>query len=264
MQVSVPGTYQKPAPYKLQTLTYSTGWAFTGRLPGISAAWAPAMEYIPATEPNSARARGRMYPSQRQGDHQRGELRASPYPELITATLQIPATGDLRCDYWYKVSLGPSMRNQALRSGELRIFERCCRKGTRKLQLRRQSDAPQRALPSLFCNCMSGSGHDSASAIRDARLLAGDSRSGIGWAKGIPRSAVAHLKGWPKARSRPWPSVWTAARRAPTQDEVRDLNFDRAIRSVSLKRSTGGRSTLRSCAIRLLRIPNPRPGCHHG
>src|SRR5215467_89928 len=150
MQVSVPGTYQKPAPYKLQTLTYSTGRAFTGRLPGISAAWAPAMEYIPATEPNSARARGRMYPSQRQGDHQRGELRASPYPELITATLQIPATGDLRCDYWYKVSLGPSMRNRALRSGELRIFGRCCRKSTRNQQLRRQSDTRQRALSSPF------------------------------------------------------------------------------------------------------------------
>src|SRR5262249_61138738 len=27
--VSVPGTYQKPAPYRLQTFTYSTGLAFT-------------------------------------------------------------------------------------------------------------------------------------------------------------------------------------------------------------------------------------------
>src|SRR5215813_13838035 len=35
--VSVPGTYQKPAPYRLQTFTYSTGLAFTGR----SAACAP-------------------------------------------------------------------------------------------------------------------------------------------------------------------------------------------------------------------------------
>src|SRR5262245_45920649 len=37
-QVSVPGTYQKPAPYRLQILTYSTGLALTGR----SAACAPA------------------------------------------------------------------------------------------------------------------------------------------------------------------------------------------------------------------------------
>src|ERR1051325_2307900 len=36
-QVSVPGTYQKPAPYRLQTFTYSTGLVFTGR----SAACAP-------------------------------------------------------------------------------------------------------------------------------------------------------------------------------------------------------------------------------
>src|ERR1700751_5532499 len=35
--VSVPGTYQKPAPYRLQTFTYSTGLALTGR----SAACAP-------------------------------------------------------------------------------------------------------------------------------------------------------------------------------------------------------------------------------
>src|SRR3984957_17444612 len=47
--VSVPGTYQKPAPYRLQTLTYSTGLAFTGR----SAACAPAPATIPAAEPGS-------------------------------------------------------------------------------------------------------------------------------------------------------------------------------------------------------------------
>src|SRR5690349_14202696 len=45
--VSVPGTYQKPAPYRLQTLTYSTGLAFTGR----SAACAPATATRPAAEP---------------------------------------------------------------------------------------------------------------------------------------------------------------------------------------------------------------------
>src|SRR5882762_6102543 len=47
--VSVPGTYQKPAPYRLQTFTYSTGLAFTGR----SAACAPATATRPAAEPRS-------------------------------------------------------------------------------------------------------------------------------------------------------------------------------------------------------------------
>src|SRR6476469_4495672 len=45
--VSVPGTYQKPAPYRLQTFTYSTGLAFTGR----SAACAPTTATRPAAEP---------------------------------------------------------------------------------------------------------------------------------------------------------------------------------------------------------------------
>src|SRR3981189_2698683 len=45
--VSVPGTYQKPAPYRLQTFTYSTGLAFTGR----SAACAPATATRPAPQP---------------------------------------------------------------------------------------------------------------------------------------------------------------------------------------------------------------------
>src|ERR1700758_3122505 len=45
--VSVPGTYQRPAPYRLQTFTYSTGLAFTGR----SAACAPATATRPAAEP---------------------------------------------------------------------------------------------------------------------------------------------------------------------------------------------------------------------
>src|SRR6266849_1787886 len=49
MQVSVPGTYQKPAPYRLQTLTYSTGLAFTAR----SAACAPATATRPAADPRS-------------------------------------------------------------------------------------------------------------------------------------------------------------------------------------------------------------------
>src|SRR6266853_1184838 len=43
----LPGTYQKPAPYRLQTFTYSTGLAFTGR----SAACAPATATRPAAEP---------------------------------------------------------------------------------------------------------------------------------------------------------------------------------------------------------------------
>src|SRR5712675_462323 len=45
--VSVPGTYQNPAPYRLQTLTYSAGLAFTGR----SAACSPATATRPAAEP---------------------------------------------------------------------------------------------------------------------------------------------------------------------------------------------------------------------
>src|SRR6195256_1101886 len=45
--VSVPGTYQKPAPYRLQTFTYSTGLALRGR----SAACAPATATRPAAEP---------------------------------------------------------------------------------------------------------------------------------------------------------------------------------------------------------------------
>src|ERR1041385_7499753 len=48
-QVSVPGTYQKPAPYRLQTFTYSTGLALTGR----SAACAPATAARPAAVPGS-------------------------------------------------------------------------------------------------------------------------------------------------------------------------------------------------------------------
>src|ERR1700736_6789558 len=47
MQVSVPGIYQKPAPYKEQILTYSTALALTGR----SAACAPLMARRPAAEP---------------------------------------------------------------------------------------------------------------------------------------------------------------------------------------------------------------------
>src|SRR6516165_1102131 len=47
MQVSVPGIYQKPAPYSEQTLTYSTALAFTGR----SAACAPPTASKPAAEP---------------------------------------------------------------------------------------------------------------------------------------------------------------------------------------------------------------------
>src|ERR1043166_1223268 len=46
-QVSVPGTYQKPAPYRLQIFTYSTGLALTGR----SAACAPATATRPAAPP---------------------------------------------------------------------------------------------------------------------------------------------------------------------------------------------------------------------
>src|SRR3981189_2663313 len=47
MQVSVPGIYQKPAPYREQILTYSTALALTGR----SAAFAPPMARRPAPEP---------------------------------------------------------------------------------------------------------------------------------------------------------------------------------------------------------------------
>src|SRR3981189_3884678 len=47
MQVSVPGIYQKPAPYREQILTYSTALALTGR----SAACAPLMATKPAAEP---------------------------------------------------------------------------------------------------------------------------------------------------------------------------------------------------------------------
>src|ERR1700704_2929505 len=47
MQVSVPGIYQKPAPYREQILTYSTALALTGR----SAACAPPMATRPAAEP---------------------------------------------------------------------------------------------------------------------------------------------------------------------------------------------------------------------
>src|SRR5258705_7684008 len=46
--VSVPGTYQKPAPYRVQIFTYSTGLALTGR----SAACAPATATKPAAEPS--------------------------------------------------------------------------------------------------------------------------------------------------------------------------------------------------------------------
>src|SRR5215470_10429771 len=49
MQVSVPGMYQKPAPYSEQILTYSTALAFTGR----SAACAPPMTAKAAAEPRT-------------------------------------------------------------------------------------------------------------------------------------------------------------------------------------------------------------------
>src|SRR5581483_9590833 len=49
MQVSVPGMYQNPAPYREQILTYSTALAFTGR----SAACAPPMARRPAAEPRT-------------------------------------------------------------------------------------------------------------------------------------------------------------------------------------------------------------------
>src|SRR5439155_15257865 len=47
MQVSVPGMYQNPAPYREQILTYSTALALTGR----SAACAPPTAMRPAAEP---------------------------------------------------------------------------------------------------------------------------------------------------------------------------------------------------------------------
>src|ERR1700749_2739740 len=49
MQVSVPGMYQKPAPYSEQTFTYSTALAFTGR----SAACAPPTASKAAAEPRT-------------------------------------------------------------------------------------------------------------------------------------------------------------------------------------------------------------------
>src|SRR5215831_8622649 len=49
--VSVPGTYQNPAPYRLQTFTYSTGLALTGR----SAACAAATATRAAAEPSRTR-----------------------------------------------------------------------------------------------------------------------------------------------------------------------------------------------------------------
>src|ERR1700739_4255824 len=48
MQVSVPGMYQNPAPYREQILTYSTALALTGR----SAACAPLTAMRPAAEPS--------------------------------------------------------------------------------------------------------------------------------------------------------------------------------------------------------------------
>src|SRR6266700_5143545 len=48
MQVSVPGMYQNPAPYREQIFTYSTALAFTGR----SAACAPPTAIRPAAEPS--------------------------------------------------------------------------------------------------------------------------------------------------------------------------------------------------------------------
>src|ERR1700752_4800998 len=49
MHVSVPGMYQKPAPYSKQTFTYSTALAFTGR----SAACAPPTASKAAAEPRT-------------------------------------------------------------------------------------------------------------------------------------------------------------------------------------------------------------------
>src|ERR1700756_4714237 len=49
MQVSVPGMYQNPAPYREQILTYSTALALTGR----SAACAPLTARRPAAEPKT-------------------------------------------------------------------------------------------------------------------------------------------------------------------------------------------------------------------
>src|SRR3974390_249639 len=49
MQVSVPGIYQNPAPYREQILTYSTALAFTGR----SAACAPPKATKAAAEPRT-------------------------------------------------------------------------------------------------------------------------------------------------------------------------------------------------------------------
>src|SRR5258708_12406537 len=57
--VSVPGTYQKPAPYRLQTLTYSTGLAFTGR----SAAFTPPTTKPPAAAPHHTRVTALIPPS---------------------------------------------------------------------------------------------------------------------------------------------------------------------------------------------------------
>ena len=53
MQVSVPGIYQKPAPYSEQTLTYSIALALIGR----SAAWAPVTAARLAAEQRRTRVR---------------------------------------------------------------------------------------------------------------------------------------------------------------------------------------------------------------
>jgi hypothetical protein len=149
----------------------------------------------------------------------------APTPSLVTATPQIPATGDLHCCYWYKVSLRPSMRNRALRSGELRIFERCCRKGTRNLRLRRQSDRRQRPLRLLFgcgpfIEATSRRRFETVCWETDTMGVPGDSdcKTHGGRFAIRPKVVKAHLEehapelveecarleGRPQARSRPW------------------------------------------------------------
>src|SRR5260370_40342637 len=72
-----------------------------------------------------------------------------------------------------------------------------------------------------------------------------------------PRSG--RLEGRPHPRPCPWPSFETAARRArPPQDEVLGFDFDRAMRLISLNRSTSPLRRPRRYMIRFREIGEPR------
>jgi hypothetical protein len=141
--VSVPGTYQKPAPYRLQTFTYSTGLAFTGR----SAACAPPAATRTAALPNK-------------------NLRIAPLPRLVfPECTQFPMSGGTRLG-----TAGHTLRRKAqfrYDSGPFRTIPVAC--GAAATLVTALQHAPDGAAPGVIP-------HQSCAIIGASGTIPGNAR----------------------------------------------------------------------------------------